>query len=125
LKCRHCGSKFEKIGDQYIVKTWHMVSPMPDKHGNITISIMASWICPECGRKNTGKISSIKSGGEIKGTSYTQRLINTIEKKGEADIDELSRELGMSPDTIRKAVEYLIKKKILKARMSGNKIKLC
>ncbi len=125
IKCKYCGSTFRQLGDKYVLKTWHKVAPMPDKHGNITISIMAVWVCPNCGKKNMGKLTSIKSGSDIRGRNYTQRLIDIITSHQEISISEIAQKLGMEEKTVEKAVDYLIRKNILKAKKEDNIVKLC
>ncbi|MEX0567804.1 MAG: DeoR family transcriptional regulator [Candidatus Njordarchaeota archaeon] len=124
IKCKKCGTIFNSSDELNIIKTWHMVSPMPDKNGNLTITIMASWICPQCGAKNTGKISSIKSNSELRGKSPSQRLIDMIQQKKTISISELANSIGMSKENVRKALEYMIKKKIINALIEDNVIKV-
>ena len=91
IACRHCGSKFEKLDDKYILKTWHRVAPMPDKHGNLTISIMATWICPKCGKhfRKTMKISGPQTPqDQAQGTGVKPRS-----KKIELKASEVERKI--------------------------------
>ncbi|ADI32279.1 hypothetical protein [Staphylothermus hellenicus] len=65
LVCPRCGSE-----DIEIVKQWQLVSPLPDKYGRITITIMGVMQCRRCGYRWRGVISKIKVGGsgvEIEG----------------------------------------------------------
>ena len=57
--CPRCGTRVQEPA-----KTWTIVSPLPDKYGRITITIMASFVCPNCGYKWRAPIQKIKTGGE-------------------------------------------------------------
>ncbi len=57
--CPECGTRVAEPK-----KTWQLVSPMPDSHGRITITIMGSFECPNCGHKWRAVISKIKVGGD-------------------------------------------------------------
>lgn len=56
--CPRCGTRVAEP-----VKTWTLVSPIPDKRGRITITIMGSFVCPNCGYKWRAVIKKIKEGG--------------------------------------------------------------
>ena len=56
--CPKCGTRAPEP-----IKTWTLVSPMPDKHGRITITIMGSFQCPNCGYKWRAVIKKIKESG--------------------------------------------------------------
>lgn len=56
--CPRCGARVEPS------KTWQLVSPFPDSKGRITITVMGSFVCPECGHKWRGVVSKLKVGGE-------------------------------------------------------------
>ena len=57
--CPSCGYKVKEPE-----KTWQLIAPLPDSRGRITITVMGSFKCPECGRKWRGVISKIKAGAE-------------------------------------------------------------
>jgi len=57
--CPNCGTRVSEPK-----KTWQLVSPMPDSQGRITITIMGSFECPNCGHKWRAVISKIKVGGD-------------------------------------------------------------
>ncbi len=56
--CPVCGTRVSEP-----VKTWTLVSPMPDKYGRITITVMGSFVCPNCGHKWRAVIKKLKEGG--------------------------------------------------------------
>lgn len=102
-----------------------MVAPFPDKDGNITVNVMAVWVCPLCGYKNRGKIASIKSGDVPSAKkSYTDRLVEFIQNRRVVTLEELSKEFNTDKKTIRKAVEYLIKKNLLNAIIENDSVKV-
>jgi predicted RNA-binding Zn-ribbon protein involved in translation (DUF1610 family) len=57
--CPRCGTRVDQP-----VKTWQLVSPIPDSKGRITITVMGSFVCPNCGYKWRAVISKIKVGSE-------------------------------------------------------------
>ncbi len=58
--CPKCGTRVQEPK-----KTWQLVSPMPDSKGRITITVMGSFECPNCGHKWRGVVSKIKVGDEV------------------------------------------------------------
>ncbi len=59
--CPSCGTRVEEPE-----KTWTLISPLPDKYGRITMTIMASFKCPSCGKSWNAAIHKEKVGGEEK-----------------------------------------------------------
>ena len=55
--CPICGTRTEPI------KTWNLVSPLPDAKGRITITVMGSFECPKCKHRWRGVVSKLKVGG--------------------------------------------------------------
>ena len=56
--CPKCGTRVTEP-----VKTWTLVSPLPDKYGRITVTVMGSFACPNCGYTWRGVVKKIKTGG--------------------------------------------------------------
>jgi len=56
--CPVCGTEVSSPD-----KTWNLVSPIPDDKGRITITVMGSFTCPNCGHKWKAVISKLKVGG--------------------------------------------------------------
>ncbi len=54
--CPRCGTRVKEP-----IKTWTLVSPIPDKKGRITITIMGLFKCPKCGYSWRAVIKKIKS----------------------------------------------------------------
>ena len=95
--CPRCGTRTEPK------KTWQLVSPFPDSKGRITITIMGSFECPNCGYKWRAVISKIKVGGEeveVGGKKLEAKTGGEEEKREgpvfEIDIDDLDEEEGGS-----------------------------
>lgn len=57
--CPRCGAD---AGDP--VKTWTLVSPIPDRYGRVTITVMGSFTCPSCGNNWRTVLKRIKAGEE-------------------------------------------------------------
>ncbi len=62
VKCPLCGTEVKNPE-----KTWQLVSPIPDAEGRVTITVMGSFRCPNCGHRWRTKVSVIKVGpsGEV------------------------------------------------------------
>ncbi|MET1101237.1 MAG: chromatin protein Cren7 [Pyrodictiaceae archaeon] len=87
--CPRCGTRVEPI------KTWQLVSPFPDSKGRITVTVMGSFVCPNCGYRWRAVISKIKVGGEeieLEAGSGKSRIESKEEERRgeviEIDIDE-------------------------------------
>ena len=84
--CPKCGTLVEEP-----YKTWTLVSPIPDKAGRITITVMGAFECPNCGYKWRAVLSKMKTdGGAAAGDEG-----DTEEREGqiiEIDLEELKRE---------------------------------
>jgi predicted RNA-binding Zn-ribbon protein involved in translation (DUF1610 family) len=92
--CPNCGAKGIKPD-----KTWQTVSPLPDALGRVTITIMGSYRCPNCGYSWRGIVSKIKAGGsgvEIETRGKGKKLEASEEdRRGaviEIDLKDLERE---------------------------------
>jgi len=61
VRCPKCEAEVQPL------RTWQVVSPIPDADGSITITIMGSFKCPSCGYSWRGKVSVMKVGpnGEV------------------------------------------------------------
>ncbi len=88
--CPVCGTRVEPK------KTWQIVSPLPDAQGRVTVTIMGSFECPNCGHKWRAAISKIKVGAEgvefeSGSTKLQEKRKQEEERRGEIieiDIDE-------------------------------------
>lgn len=57
--CPNCGYKVKEPE-----KTWQLIAPIPDSRGRITITVMGSFKCPQCGSKWRGVVSKVRAGAE-------------------------------------------------------------
>jgi len=62
--CPRCGTRVQEP-----VKTWTLVSPLPDKYGRITVTVMGSFECPNCGYRWRAVLKKFKEGGQPPGSS--------------------------------------------------------
>ncbi len=119
LKCKNCGNtSFEGIKPN---KTWQMYSPLPDKNGNITITVMGSFTC-NCGKNVRGAIKTIKTD-QTEGGTYKKReklLEALVSATDKIDLTKLSSELDIELNTLKKVVEAYIKKGKVKGQVTDN-----
>lgn len=110
ITCKKCGYSWDPK-EVEPEKTWHMVSPMPDKEGRITVTLLGIWVCPQCGSKVRGVLSKVKVGGDLeKSVDRTMLLLQELKKSDRVNLGNLARKFNFSVDTIKKAIQYLIKK---------------
>ncbi len=86
LVCPNCGTRVQEP-----VKTWTLTSPLPDKYGRITVTVMGSFECPNCGYKWRAVVKKLKVGGEEPGAGARREE----KRQGEIieiDLDELDKE---------------------------------
>ena len=118
LKCKNCGNtSFGKP-----LKTWQMYSPLPDRNGNITITVMGSFECPNCGKNVRGAIKKIKTD-QTEGATYAkkEKLLKTLTSATEKiDLKELSSTLDIEISTLKKVVEAHIKKGNVKGQVTDD-----
>ncbi len=86
LKCPRCGSRNIEV-----IKTWQLVAPIPDKKGRITITVMGSLQCKDCGYKWRGVVSKLKVGGtsiEVEG-ARGKKVLGGEEEQEERRVKEI------------------------------------
>lgn len=88
-KCPKCGSK-----DVEVVKTWNLTSPLPDKYGRLTVTVMGVMKCRNCGYSWKGVVSKLKIGGgiEVEGVREVFKEEERPPKEIVLDMDEIRRE---------------------------------
>jgi len=119
IVCRNksCGQSFSKL-EVSPTKTWNLVSPMPDKQGRITITIMGTYPCPNCGRSNTSVVSKFKDSEEgEQRKSKQEQLIELLGSQEQVDLTEVALQFGFAEGTVQKAVETLIKRGQVQGRV--------
>ncbi|MEM0004002.1 MAG: chromatin protein Cren7 [Desulfurococcaceae archaeon] len=86
-KCPKCGST-----NVDVVKTWNLVSPLPDKAGRITVTIMGVLKCRNCGYTWKSTVSKIKVGGGVEIEGKQEIAEERPPKEIILDLDEILRE---------------------------------
>lgn len=88
--CPKCGSR-----DLEVEKTWNLTSPLPDKYGRITLTIMGVLRCKRCGYRWKATISKLKIGAKVE-IEGAERVIEEEEKHPPKeivlDMDEIRKE---------------------------------
>lgn len=87
-KCPKCGSVNIEIA-----KTWNLISPIPDRAGRVTLTIMGIMKCKDCGYSWKGTVSKLKVGGKVE-IEGKEELVEEEKPSKEIilDIDEIRRE---------------------------------
>jgi len=117
IKCKKCGETWQPT-DVPTKKEWTKVAPMPDKKGNVTIVLMATWDCPNCGKSVMG--AKGKTKGEVKEEDTKKYKIEHAIKSGEKqDLEKLAEEIGVSLESIEKIVPMYVKKYGIKGKIEG------
>jgi len=122
IKCKKCGNSFEigsKEDKETRNKEWPMTAPMPDKEGNITITLMATWKCGNCGKTIRG--SAGKTKGEFKGKSKKEKIDDIIESREEFSLPEFAEELGVKQDNLEQILNVMMKKGLAKGKIEDDK----
>jgi len=91
LKCPRCGSPSTEV-----VKTWQLVSPIPDKQGRITVTIMGVVKCLECGYQWRGVINKLKISTTSVSIGDREVQFEEEERKPKVitiDIDDILKEV--------------------------------
>jgi DNA-directed RNA polymerase subunit RPC12/RpoP len=84
--CPRCGARAGKP-----VKTWQLVSPLPDSKGRITITVMGIYECPKCGYRWRGVLSKVKAGGgSVEVEAGEKKSVVEEEAEERAEVIELS-----------------------------------
>ena len=110
LRCTQCAYKINPV-ETPPNKTWNMISPLPDKMGRVTLTIMGSFTCPKCGKSLRIAMQKIKSDSEPTGVSRKQGLVATLQEINEkTSIEEIAGKVGLSDHAVSKATSLLIKK---------------
>lgn len=122
IKCKKCSWEFT-IGSPedkaHRGKEWTNVAPMPDKDGNVTITLMATWKCKECGYTIRG--SAGKTKGDFAGKSRKEKIQNKIESKEDFLLSEFSKEINASIENLEKILTFMLKKGQVSGEIKGDK----
>jgi len=82
--CPNCGARASSP-----IRTWTLVSPIPDRYGRVTITVMGAFVCESCGKTWSSPIQKIKSGGEERGREVEPE---TEPETIVIDVEELKKE---------------------------------
>ncbi len=118
ILCKKCGYVLNPI-ETPPEKTWQLISPMPDKDGRVTLTIMGSFHCPTCNASVRASLKKIR-GDEIgSGKSKKELLIQAVNLVEEAtNIDQIEI-AGISAAAVGKAIQTLINQGELKGRVES------
>lgn len=110
FRCSNCGNMINPR-DTPPGKTWNMISPLPDKLGRVTLTIMGSFTCPQCHKNLKVAMQKIKSDDDANGKSKKDILLNTVrELKEKTLLTDIATRLGLSGTVVVKAVNLLIQR---------------
>lgn len=120
ISCKKCGCIINPI-QHPPDKTWQLISPMPDKEGRVTLTIMGAFRCPECGASVRTAMKKIR-GDEIgSGQSKKEMLIQAVSLiKEPTNIENIEIE-GISTASVEKAIGLLIEQGQLKGKIQNAK----
>ncbi len=82
--CPKCGTRVKEP-----VKTWTLVSPMPDKYGRITVTVMGSFTCPNCGYSWRGVVKKLKTGGEEQAEEPVEKRPGQVIEIDLSELDDI------------------------------------
>ena len=120
ISCKKCGTELDPAVTPPL-KTWQLVSPMPDKEGRVTLTIMGSFRCPECNASVRAALKKIKGDEMGSGTSKKELLIQAVKLiEKPTPIDEIEIQ-GISSQAVGKAIEMLITQKNLNGKVKEGK----
>ncbi len=116
ISCKNCGHILDPIVTPP-EKTWQLVSPMPDKDGRVTLTVMGSFHCPMCNASIRASLKKIR-GDEIgSGKSKKELLIQAVNLvKAATPIDQIEIG-GISANAVGKAIQTLINQGELNGRI--------
>lgn len=107
ISCKKCGYIINPT-ETPPIKTWQLISPMPDKEGRVTLTIMGSFRCPDCDSSIRAAMKKIR-GDEIgSGKSKKELLIQAVNLVKEPTPIEQIEIAGISAASVGKAIKMLI-----------------
>ena len=124
ISCGNCGQTINPT-ETPPSSTWTLTSPLPDKQGRITLTVMGSFTCPRCGKNVRTAMKKIKSDEEGGGKSKKELLVETIQGlKSDTSLEEIASKIGLNSKSIEKAISLLIKKGEVKGKINNGIYKL-
>ncbi|MHA1910715.1 MAG: hypothetical protein ACTSYA_03375 [Candidatus Kariarchaeaceae archaeon] len=120
VKCKNCEKEYNPHTELKAEKTWNVFSPMPDKQGRITITQMATFRCPDCGKVLRGSLGSQKADVPEGYRTHKQMVSDAVDAKEKFNLVELADEMGVKLENLTKVILALIKKGEAKGQLKGN-----
>ncbi|MBD3192066.1 MAG: hypothetical protein GF308_15575 [Candidatus Heimdallarchaeota archaeon] len=100
-------------------KEWTRVAPMPDSEGRVTVMMMATWTCPNCGKSKMGLKAKYKDDG-TKFPSKKELLFEELEHvEDKIALSELAEALSLEEENVTKALEIYIKRNKISGRIEA------
>lgn len=116
ISCKKCGREINPT-ETPPLKTWQLISPLPDKEGRVTLTIMGSFRCPDCNASVRAAMKKIKGDDMGSGKSKKELLIQAVQLvKEPTPIDEIEI-AGISSKAVEKAIQTLISQKSISGRV--------
>jgi hypothetical protein len=116
ISCKKCGREINPT-ETPPLKTWQLISPLPDKEGRVTLTIMGSFRCPDCNASVRAAMKKIKGDEMGSGKSKKELLIQAVQLvKEPTPIDEIEI-AGISSKAVEKAIQTLISQKSISGRV--------
>ena len=110
IHCKNCGQEINPV-ETPPNSTWTLTSPLPDKEGRITLTVMGSFTCPRCGKNVKTSMKKIKSDDESGGKSKKEVLVETLKAlESDTGLEDIAKKIGLTAKSIEKAISLLIKK---------------
>jgi hypothetical protein len=116
IACKKCGREINPT-ETPPLKTWQLISPMPDKEGRVTLTIMGSFRCPDCNASVRASLKKIKGDEMAAGKSKKELLIQAVKLITEPTPIEEIEIAGISSKAVEKAIETLINQKNLTGKV--------
>ena len=110
ISCKSCGQVINPT-ETPPSSTWTLTSPLPDKEGRITLTVMGSFTCTRCGKNIKAAMTKIKSDDESSGKSKKEVLVETVKELTEnTSLETIAEKLKLTSNSVEKALSLLIKK---------------
>ena len=114
--CKNCGESWMP-NEVPTNKEWTKIAPMPDSEGRITVMVMATWSCPNCGKSRMGLKGKYKDDGTSR-PSKKEQILNIIKETDQRiAISEIADEISFTDENVEKALEVFIKRKTIKGKI--------
>ena len=124
ISCKSCGQVVNPK-EHPPSSTWTLTSPLPDKEGRITLTVMGSFDCPRCGKNIKAAMKKIKSDDEVSGKSKKEVLLEILQSQNsDISVEDLAGKIGLTAPAVQKATELLIKRKEVGGKLENGYYKV-